>query len=119
MSAITVDLQSGQPTISAVPHKQFSGTIPAGQSVVVDSIALTEFSRLNYELSFFNDAETITKSFTFTVRKQNTTVRDQVFARLGTMDISADSQVNAGEYNLVIANSEAFVVNYCLTVLTS
>ena len=116
---LTIDINTGLPIIDKSPHKQFSGAIPAGQTLVIDSVNMSEFSRLDYSLAFYNDAENITKSMKFIVNKRGTVTSDQVFGRIGALSISVDSVVSAGEYNLEITNSEAFAVNYCLTVLTS
>ena len=117
--SLIVDINTGQPQLPRGPHQQFTGTIGASSTLVIDSVTLAQFSRLDYTLSFYDNGETVTKNMKFVVNKTGSTISDQVFSRLGVMDIEVNSVVNAGEYNLSITNSEAFAVNYCLTVLTA
>ena len=85
-------------------------TISASAAKVVDSIPLTKFRSLKYMISFSNLAETQTKSLELTVRKESSDVNDTIYARFGRMDIAIDSQVNAGNFELLMTNSESFNV---------
>ena len=116
---VTVDISTGQPQLTRNVHDQLTGSISAGVTQTIDNLTLSQFSRLDYTISFYNDVENITKSMKLIVNKRGTTVTDQVFGRIGAMNVQVVASSTGTEYNLQITNSEAFAVNYCLTVLTS
>ena len=116
---LVVDIETGKPRFKDSPWHQFSGSILSGQTLVIDQLPLTQFSSMRYELSFFNVSKTETKSFSMIVQQQSGNVFDQVFGRTGLMDISVSSGVSGLNFQMSATNSEAYDVEFCLTVLTS
>lgn len=119
MTGITVDIQTGHPKLDRQIWDQFTDTIPANSSRVIDVIPLEDFDLLSYELAFFGPSQNDVKSMSMKVQQFSGVVQDQVFGRSGSLGISVNGQVNGLNFELLVQNSEAYSVGVCLTVLTT
>lgn len=119
MGGITVDIESGKPILDRKVWDQFIYTVPAGQTVVIDTLALSEFDMLKYEISMFGPSQDDVKSLSLKVQQFNGSLREQVFSKIGSLSVSLDTVINGSDFELRAENTEAFSVGVCLTVLTT
>lgn len=119
MTGISVDVETGKPVLNRSVHEQFIVSVPAGQTVVIDSIPLANFDSLKYEVSIFGPTQDDVKSFSMKVQQFSGSLKEQVFSKIGSMSISVDTFINGADFELRAQNTEAFSVGVCLTVLTA
>lgn len=118
-SGIEVDIESGKPILKRSPFDQFIVSVPAGQTVVIDSLPLADFDALKYELSIFGPTQNDVKSLSLKVQQFSGSLKDQVFSKIGSLSVSLDTAINGSDFELRAENTEAFNVGVCLTVLTT
>lgn len=119
MTGITVDHSNGYPKVRDSVYSQFVQDIPAGQTVVIDSLSLSEFDFMTYDMAFFGPTQNDVKSLSMRVQQFSGSLREQVFGKMGNMSISLDTAINGSAFELRATNSETFNVGVCLTVLTT
>lgn len=117
--SLVVDLQTGLPKFNNTPWSQVSGSIDAGSTKVIDSIPLVEFDSMKYEMSFKGLTQDDVRSLTMRVQQLSGALKDTVFSRTGTMNIDLEARINGSNFELEANNTQAFAVDYCLTVLTT
>lgn len=78
--------------------------VPASSSVNTREILLTNFRKIKYVMVFYNSTKT--KSLEINVINENGSLRDSVFARLGSMSIQVDTEINSGKMSVKITNNE-------------
>lgn len=94
-------------------HFKGSGSIPAGQTVVVHDFPLDQFKSMSYFLTFFNDAQAKKKMMNISVINNSTldsSVRG-INVEGGGLDLEVSPLSVAGDMNLSIKNNEAFEVD--------
>lgn len=103
---------------AAVWEKE-SRTLPASSTTIVNSFALTSFRGLDYVLNFKDTTSAKQKQLKLSVIKDDGTVKDTVYARLGSaISLEINSQINGSNYELAIVNNELFDVQVSLARLT-
>ena len=118
-SGLTVDIESGKPIIKRDVWDQFITQVPAGATVVIDSMPLSDFDFMNYELVFFGPTQNDVKSFCMRVQQFSGNLREQVFGKIGSIDVSVQTVINGSDFELQATNAEAYPVGVSLTVLTT
>ena len=84
-------------------------TIPAGQTVVVDTNLLSTFSRIDYILNFKDTPITVTKSMKLVVQNDSGNVTDMVSERMGgSINIQVSATDDSVDAFIQITNNEAF-----------
>ena len=83
--------------------------IPAGNTVIADTVALADFHALKYFLVMFNDGNSINKSLELNVVKIASSVRETVSNKVGTSaDLEVNGTINGTDFELELVNNEAF-----------
>ena len=82
-------------------------TVPATSALVVDSIPLADFRRLEYIIEIREIGGAKSVSFKFAVMNVETDVNHQVFAKHGdSLDYEISPKVNGSECEIEIVNNE-------------
>lgn len=118
VSGLTIDFQTGLPRFKNNTWQQFSGEIPAGDTVVIDSFPLSMFDAMEYKMSFRGPSQANVRSLSMHVQNLDAEIKEQVFGRLGPTKIDLETTINGLNFELVATNAELYDVSYCLTVLT-
>jgi hypothetical protein len=90
--------------------KNISAVVPAGDTVVVDSIPLSTFCAAKYLICIGNKTEDVHKSFElFASKAKNNNVHDTIGSKI-TDSFKSTTQVNVvgSDVELLIGNLEAF-----------
>lgn len=92
---------------------RFQKTVPAGQTLVADSVFNSEFRAVEYKVSFNGDNKT--KSLVIKINKLQATVIDEVYARSGDIiNVTINAVLNGSSTELVIVNNEAYNLDVIL-----
>jgi hypothetical protein len=84
-------------------------SVPAGQSVTVDTVLLSTMTAVDYFISLFKADYTQTRSLKMTVVKQGSSVADSVYSRVGNnLDCLVVADVVGPNATIAITNNEAF-----------
>lgn len=118
MNGLVVDFTTGLPRQKDSVWHQFSGSIDALSTHNLDEIPLSELRTLTYELSFYGPLDTDVKSLSMKVQRVGADAVNQVFSRIGEMNILVNTVVVGSDLVLQAVNQENFEIEYCLTVLT-
>lgn len=87
--------------------------IPAGQTLVVDSIPLSDFIKLEYLVAYSGDNKSL--GLNMSARKTDTDVVNQVFAKNGDpLNIGIDTDINVDVCETKVTNGELFAVDLVL-----
>ena len=119
MSGITVDIESGKPVLDRSVWDQFVVKVPAGETVVIDSLPLSDFDSLSYEVSIFGPSQNNVKTLSLKILQFNGGLTEQVFSKIGSVGVLLHTGINEANFELIAENTEAFNVGVCLTVLTA
>lgn len=119
MIALDIDQFTGLPSHRRNVWTQIEGTIAAlGSSVVIDTLLLTEFDSMKYEMTFKGATQDDVRSLHMDVLLRTGAITEKVYGRLGPLKIELDTNINGSSFELLATNPENFAVDYCLTVLT-
>lgn len=84
-------------------------TLPAGQTLVADTHALSSFKGITYIIQFWNDAQAVARSDHVDLVQYNSQVRETVTNRLGAnVNVSIKPLVVGSDMTLELTNGEAF-----------
>ena len=87
-------------------------TVLATSSKVVDLLALSSFSKLEYIVEYRDTTSSKTKTLKMAVTNGDTEVCDSVYAKQGDpMDIAITARRTASNFELEITNNEAFDID--------
>lgn len=105
----TLDLVGGT---SANIWEKVSSTVPALNTVAVDTLANTEFKSLKYIITTYNETNSAYRSIELSVLNNNGSYRETRSHRLqvGGLSVAIDTFNNAGTFELRITNNESYDV---------
>ena len=96
--------------------REFAVTVPSGQTIVVDTLPLTNFIGINYLVNLLGNSRN--KSFQLNVTKDNSDVSDVLFSICGAqLAVSVNVNNNSGNMELQIINNELFDIDVDFTRL--
>lgn len=79
----------------------------ASTSTIVDQVAITDFSTLEYTISIEDTVNNKTRSMKLLINNENGSLKESVFSRIGTgIDFSLSTVNNSGTMELTITNNE-------------
>lgn len=91
-------------------------TIDALTSKVIDTIPLVDFNSLIYDYVFEGNAQS--RAFKNTVVLDDGSVFDQVYGRLGRLQLSYDVNINGASVEILVTNPNSFDINVSFTKTT-
>lgn len=84
-------------------------TIPATSVKVVDRVALSSFTRLEYIVEMRDTTSNKTKGFKFSVQNDETDLSDVLTAKVGNeINIEIYAKVNGSDCEIELTNNESF-----------
>lgn len=90
-----------------------SATIPAGQTINVDSIPLADFLKADYKIKIFNQANNVFKGFELGSMRQGSTVDFNIFGILGdTISKTIQFSVVGSDVIFAVTNNELFDLKF-------
>ena len=91
-------------------------TLAANSTKTVDRIPLVAFECLEYFVSYRSDAPSRKRTFKILLKKDDTGIETQVYARSGDiLDVAIDGAIVGSDAELQIVNNEAFPVDFVAT----
>lgn len=88
-------------------------TIAANSTKTVDRIPLVAFECLEYSVTYKSDAEDKRKTLKLSLRKDDSTIETQVFAKTGdVLDVAIDADVVGSDAELQVINNEGFDLDF-------
>lgn len=100
------------------PWTRFTTNIDAVTTKVIDSVKLSDFKKIVYEVTFYNVVEGKTRGFRIDVVNNGSSVSDKISSILGDyMDYEVNVNLNSGKMELEIVNNEAFRIDSILAKL--
>jgi len=85
--------------------------VPANTLKAVDTIALSSFRVAEYLVLFIGGSPEKTKSLKLNLRKTDSNIETQVYARSGDLlAVGIDAVINGANAELQVNNSEAFAI---------
>ena len=82
-------------------------TIPAGQTVIVDTIAYAKLVSLDYNISIKDTVSGKYRAFVSTVTKKNSNVSDYISDKTGDyINASVNVSLNVSDVELAVTNNE-------------
>lgn len=108
----TLDLVNATGGTTTQVWSRISSTVNALNASTVDSIANTSFKSLKYIVTIFNDANTSYRSFEYSVLNDNGSYKETKTHKLSASgpNVQISTFNNAGNFELIINNNEAFNV---------
>ena len=92
---------------------RFAGIVPAGQTVVVDTVPLADLIGSKYVVALSNETETNGNFLELNVLNLTSNLKSNVFSKLkGTLDTEIDAIINGSNMEVSVKNNEVFNVNY-------
>lgn len=85
--------------------------INPAQTVAIDTVPLADFFSLRYNISLYNLANSLTKTFELNIIKVGSTLRDSISNRIGTGSLSVNVTVVGLNAEIQITNSEVFRID--------
>lgn len=92
-------------------------TVLAGQTKVVDSVALTSFSCLFYDFCFLGSTQV--RSFRLNVINENGSISDQLFSRIGGLSLQVGANAVGLNLEIEIVNPNGFDIDLSFYKLTA
>ena len=115
---ITINPPGGSLPSDCVWEK-FTQSVPASSTVIVDTIPMSNFDKLEYLINYENTLTNRSKGLKLSVVKDDTIIKEQVYAITGApLSIGLTTVVNGSDYELHITNNEAAVVGVSFARLT-
>ena len=99
---------------TSIPNvwRRIKNTVSPGDTVAVDILNLSVFNHLEYIINIKNSAGNLVKSLKLSVKKDDSSLEDSVFVRLGQgIDVQVTTAINGSDYELRITNNEAFILD--------
>ena len=94
------------PATSIIPQR-IAVTIPASTTLVVDTVALSNFRHLEYVVTYEDLTTNDLKSSKILILNDNSSLDDSVFGRNGSnIKVALSATTNAGNMELEVTNSE-------------
>lgn len=92
---------------------ELQNNVGANSTKVVDVVPLNQFVLLEYVVFYYNQALTKQKTLKIKIRNDDTSLKDQVFAKEGdAINVAIHAQINGLNAELFIQNFEAFNLNF-------
>lgn len=89
--------------------EEVTDTVSASSSKVVDTVALADFSAIEYKVTLFNTANNKTKKFTLDVVYENSAVSDTLYAKRGSaLNYGIAAAINGSNMEITVTNNEAY-----------
>lgn len=105
----------GPPGLSLTFFEKKLDSINALATKVIDSVPLIDFKMIEYTFRASNSPNDKTKGLKMLVRKTDSSVNDQVFARMGdAISFNIGAQINGLNMNLILQNNENFALDLAL-----
>ena len=92
-------------------YNTLSDQVPASSTKVIDTIALSSFFGLDYKLTIYNDANTVSRIYNLTIAKSGTTLKDKMSKVGDSISVQVNANVNGSDYELEIINNEPFALD--------
>jgi len=87
--------------------KKINTNANASTTTIVDQVAITDFSTLEYTISIENTVNNKVRSMKLLINNENGSLKETVFGRIGVgIDFSISSVNNSGTMELTITNNE-------------
>lgn len=97
----------------AKPPFQAQVDVSDGATVLVDTLDITKFTGLKYTFCVYNKAQNKSKMFDMSVTRQNTSIKESVFGKTGSIiALTVSTTVAAGVFGVEVSNT----AGYTLTV---
>jgi hypothetical protein len=96
--------------------KCFNNTIPAGQTVVVDSGLLSSLSCNTYHFAASGSGNN--RKYNFQLVNDSGSLKDSLTKLGSTLNINFNSVINGLNYEVRVTNNEAFAINLSTAKLT-
>lgn len=98
---------------SADEWSRLTGSVSGGQTVVIDTVSLTDLIGIKYVIAISNETETNARLLEMNVLSLTSEVMSSVFSRLGgTIDIEVSASISGSNVEVSVKNNEVFNVNY-------
>lgn len=88
--------------------------VPAGDTIAIDSVAVSKFDYATYSLRYLSDDGLKARSLKLDVFLNDTDVKDQVYAKGGfPLDVAVCSTIVGSAVEVQVTNNESFDVEVC------
>lgn len=88
--------------------KKINTNADASTTTIVDQVAITDFSTLEYTISIKDTVNNKVRSMKLLINNENGSLKETVFGRIGVgIDFSISPVINSGIMELTITNNEA------------
>jgi hypothetical protein len=105
----------GPPANSLTFFEKKLDSINASSSKVIDTIPLIDFKLIEYTFRASNSPNNKTKGLKMIVTKTDSSINDQVFAKIGdAISFNLNTQINGTDMNLILQNNETFALDLAL-----
>lgn len=99
----------GTPAVPSEVWTAATSTIPAGSTLAIDSVLLTQFRAIKYIVTVYNEANLTNRSFEMKVVNKFGSVDDQVYASIGSSIVfSIESLIVGPDMNLNLTNNTGY-----------
>lgn len=116
--SITINPPGGGSDCVCVWEK-FTRSVPASSTVIVDSLPMSSFDKLEYTMNFENTLTNRSKGLKVSVVKDDTLIKEQVYAITGApLSTGLATVVNGSDYELHITNNETVTIGVSFARLT-
>lgn len=90
-------------------------SVNANETKIIDTLPLIDFKMIEYTLRTSNQPNSKTKGLKMIVVKTDSSINDQVYAKIGdAINFSLNAVINGSSMNLILQNNENFVLNLAL-----
>lgn len=91
------------------------GSVPAGQTLDLDTFLLSDFKSIKYIQTFYNDAQTKSKVQEMLATKEAGGISDTVYAKSGdSISLSVNLVIQGTDGRLRVTNNESFDVSFSI-----
>lgn len=90
-------------------------SVNANETKIIDTLPLIDFKIIEYTFRASNQPNSKTKGLKMIVRKTDSSINDQVYAKIGdAISFNLNAVINGSNMNLVLQNNENFVLHLAL-----
>ncbi len=108
----TIVVGGGSGGSTAAVWEKFTRSVPASSTIIADSVALSSFNQIEYIINYKNTSTKREKGLKVTVVKDDTLIKEQVYAKTGApLSIGLNTVINGSNFELQIVSSEVVGVD--------
>lgn len=92
--------------------------VNGSSSKTIDTVALADFKAIKYVITFYNVANSATRSFEMNIVNENGTLKDSIKSKLGSsISYSINAVISGSDMTLQVSNNESYRIDATLAKL--